>query len=243
MIATRRPFKEPEILNGNLHLIADTWVNAAGEEITIKPDGSMSNGDRLQIGSETIDIPVLIVGRTEESVLVYPANSPSDPHGGRSDSSKDRIAFSNKPIIPSDKFFYRKSDGVTTFDNTSSQNATDQETSQSSSREPVVGNPYVQHPQKDEMSLVAGSWSTTGSKPKNLIIHDSGLVNKYERIFLSKNQEGAVGKRFEIGRRATTPVLFIPAGTAHGASDSSKDRLFYEEFGKSDRAEDYYYRD
>ena len=106
-----------------------------------------------------------------------------------------------------------------------------------------MGNPYVQHPQKDEMSLVAGSWSTTGSKPKNLIIHDSGLVNEYERIFLSKNQEGAVGKRFEIGIRATTPVLFIPAGTPHGASDSSKDRLFYEEFGKSDRAEDYYYRD
>lgn len=242
-IATRRPFKVPEILNGNLHLIADTWVNAAGEEITIKPDGSMSNGDRLQIGSETIDIPVLIVGRTEEGVLVYPANSPSDPHGGRSDSSKDRIAFSNKPIIPSDKFFYRKSDGVTTFDNTSSQNGTDKETSQSSSREPVVGNPSVRNPQKDEISLVAGSWSRTGSEPKNWIIHDSGLVNKYERIFLSKNQEGAVGKRFEIGRRATTPVLFIPAGTPHGASDSSKDRLFFEEFGKSNRAEDYYYRD
>ena len=151
MIATRRPFKVPEILNGNLHLIADTWVNAAGEEITIKSDGSMSNGDRLQIGSENVDIPVLIVGRTEEGVQVYPANLPSHPHGGRSDSSKDRIAFSNNPIIPTDKFFYRKSDGVTTFDNASSQNATNQETSQSSSREPVVGNPSVRNPQKDEM--------------------------------------------------------------------------------------------
>ncbi len=242
-IATRRPFKEPEILNGNLHLIADTWVNAAGEEITIKPDGSMSNGDRLQIGSENVDIPVLIVGRTEEGVQVFPANSPSHPHGGRSDSSKDRIAFSNSPFVPTDKFFYRKSDGVTTFDNSGTQNATNQETAQSSSREPVVGNPSVQNPQKDEISLVVGSWSTTGSKPNNLIIHDSGRVNDYERIFLSKNQEGAVGKRFEIGIRATAPVLFIPAGTPHGESDSSKDRLIFERLGKSNRAEDYYYRD
>ncbi len=251
-IATRRPFKEPEILNGNLHLIADTWVNAAGEEITIKPDGSMSNGDRLQIGSENVDIPVLIVGRTEEGVLVYPANSPSHPHGGRSDSSKDRIAFSNSPFVPTDKFFYRKSDGVTTFDNTSSQNGTNQDPSQSSTdnassrnttREAVVGNPYVRNLSKEELAQVMGSWSTTGSKPKKLIIRNSGLVNENEHIFVAKDQGGGAGNRFEIGIRATTPVLFIPAGTPHGASDSSKDRLFYEEFGKSDRVEDYYYRD
>ena len=242
-IATRRPFKIDEILKGDLHLIADTWVNAAGEEITIKPDGSMSNGGHLQKASKNAGGAMLTVEGKGEGVIVYPANTPSYYQGGQSDSSKDRIAFSNSSIIPSDKFFYRKSDGVTTFDNASSQNATNQETAQNSSREPVVGNPYVRHPQKDEMFLVVGSWSTTGSNPKNLIIHDSGLVNKYERIFLSKNQEGAVGKRFEIGRRATTPVLFIPAGTPHGESDSSKDRLFYEEFGKSDRAEDYYYRD
>ncbi len=243
MIATRRPFKIDEILNGDLHLIADTWVNAAGEEITIKPDGSMSNGGHLQKGSKNAGGAMLNVEGKGEGVIVYPANTPSYYQGGQSDSSKDRIAFSNSSIIPTDKFFYRKSDGVTTFDNTSSQNGTDQETAQSSSREPVVGNPSVRNPQKDEISLVVGSWSTTGSKPNNLIIHDSGLVNKYERIFLSKNQEGAVGKRFEIGIRATAPVLFIPAGTPHGESDSSKDRLLFERLGKSNRAEDYYYRD
>lgn len=226
--ATGTPDTDRAIRFQDYSSFAGTWVNAEGNEIVIYPDGSLSNGDHLTIGSPYVDVAVVALKNTGDSVSVLAPGTQGV--GGQSDSSKVRLGISRGYPLSTEQYYYRKADGAPHFDKEENQNTASVGSSDINVNEIKQGN----------MRSLEGSWVQSS---RNIwIINDYGGISSpdgkptSEIIRLASEQDDGPGINLELTYRAVaTPLILYPKGVENGHSDSSKNRLTFAD------TDDYYF--
>lgn len=225
-----------QIMNKNFSSLAGIWVNAAGNELVINPDGTMRTGEHLAVGhqSPAVDIVTLTIGNAPVALAIFPIGK-ENPYGGKSDVSKPRIALVQSfDAITSEDYYYRKSDSPTEAKKSVTKTQT---TTIPSSNDGVM----VEQVAQGKMASLAGTW--VNGYGTQWIIDENGRLSTGEILGIAPEIQGDDGLHLRLNYRSvSTPILLIPIGLAHGESDVTKNRLTIANDINTLSSKDYFYK-
>lgn len=196
----------------------------------IYPDGSLSNGDHLQIGSPYADVAVVALGKTGEILSVYNIGDKTriSSKGYQSDSNKPRITISRDYDVPTEKYYYRKSDGVTFFGKEYREDDV-------ASTVPDVN---VEEIEQGNMDSLGGNWISERGGQLTVELRGKLLGSGYIRLAADQDSSPGINLKL-VNSKTEYPMILLPIGVDDGKSDASKDRLFFA--GESSESDSSYY--